>query len=77
MSNSSRGHREDENYLCVFMNVIFDNLAKPLFMPICLFTTKLAPVDVCDAELIPTDGIVPGTWDCGIEIRHDWLLQRA
>lgn len=70
------GFKKNENYLCAFMNVIFEELEKPLYFPVALFMSDLNPMHVCSSDLQTTDGAMPNTWDDSIEIGGDGRLRR-
>lgn len=70
------GFKKNENYLCAFMNVRFEELKKPIYFPVALFMSNLNPVHVCSPGLQTTDGTLPHTWNDSIEIGDDGRLCR-
>jgi len=70
------GFKKNENYLCAFLEVKFEELKLPISIPVALFMSDLNPVEVCSSNLQVTDDAFPNTWDCSIEIGHDGKLRR-
>jgi len=68
------GYKNNENYLCAFITIKFEELRIPINIPIALFMTDLNPEKVCSPPLQSktNDNLI--TWENIIEIGDDGLL---
>lgn len=61
-----------ERRLEVKAHFVFDDLAKPVFMPLCVFLTSLQPEGFCDKTLLASE---PHGWTMPILLGEDGVLK--
>ncbi|HXO71352.1 MAG TPA: hypothetical protein VN838_20505, partial [Bradyrhizobium sp.] len=71
------GYANRGRYLEVKIEIVFNELGKPLMAPICLYLTDLRPEDHCDPNLLmPDDPILLDHWRMPIEVGPSGRLTR-
>ncbi len=71
------GFANQERRLEVKVEIVFNELGKPLMAPVCLFLTDLHPEDHCDPDLLmPSDPILFDHWRVPIEVGAGGRLTR-
>lgn len=61
----------------VRVQIEFNDAAKPISSPVCIFATTLKPEDHCDASLLaPADDYLARVWRTPLEIGEDGKLRR-
>ena len=65
------GFFNDERRLEVKAYLSFEDIGKPVFMPLCVFLTKLQPEGRCDSALLASE---PHGWDMPISVNASGVL---
>jgi hypothetical protein len=72
------GFANRQRRLEVKVEIVFDELSKPLMALVCLFLTDLRPDAHCaPALLMPSDPTLPTHWDFPIDLGRDAKLDQA
>jgi hypothetical protein len=71
------GFANRHRLLEVKVEIVFNELSKPLMAPICLFLTDLPPESHCTPALLaPSDPVLPTHWNFPIDLGSDGKLDR-
>jgi hypothetical protein len=71
------GFANEKRFLEVKVEIVFNDLSKPVMVPICLFYTELNSQNHCAPDLLATlDPVLVDHWSAPIEINADGKLSR-
>ncbi|PSM17365.1 hypothetical protein [Nitratireductor sp. StC3] len=72
------GFANRQRHLEVKVEIIFNELSKPLMAPICLFLTDLSPEENCSPTLLQSsDPVLPSHWNFPLDLGPDGKLDRV
>lgn len=72
------GFANRQRHLEVKIEIVFNELSKPLMAPICLFLTGLSPEENCTPTLLDASGsVLFSHWDFPIDLGSDGKLDRV
>ena len=72
------GFANRQRHLEVKVEIVFDELSKPLMAPVCLFLTELPPEPNCTPSLLEATGpVLPSYWNFPLELGLDGKLDRV
>lgn len=72
------GFANRQRHLEVKIEIVFNELSKPLMAPICLYLTELSPEENCTPTLLnPSGSVLFSHWDFPIDLGSDGKLDRV